>query len=399
MPAPADIDSTLRALGLSDARPAFQDGWADSQRSFRAGNVAFLQPGFVDQCSAWLGMAGDAREALLNALPLYARNAALQRLAWHCHATLFQLADDPIVRAHQWPLLPGDLGEGAALFYAFVALSGLPHVQRLHHARSIPETVTRDTLSDIELWMRDHRQKHGAWGFIARGWISLHLTGKLYKLGRLQFAFDTFRFEVRVFRNRTTRRVVVLGQPREENRAFTGKIVPPDGSEPVERGVLAANDWEPVLAPGDPTLGVHIAASGPMDHAACGESFRHAVEFFPRHFPEQPYRAFTCWSWLMDANLEQCLAPESNIVRFLREWYLHPVPDANDNQLFERVFGGRFDNIDEAPRDTALRHAIVAHIKSGGSFRSGAGVLFPEDLDWGAQVYRRSWTHAPKTSL
>ena len=98
--------------------------------------------------------------------------------------------------------------------------------------------------------------------------------------------------------------------------------------------------------------------------------------------------AVTCSSWLLDPQFEDWLKPESNIVRFLREWYLAPRPGANDGQTFERIFGGPVDDINTAPRDSSLRRAILDHMKAGGRWRSTASVIFPEDINWGAQVYR-----------
>ena len=58
--------------------------------------------------------------------------------------------------------------------------------------------------------------------------------------------------------------------------------------------------WRQVLAPGDPVLGLHMPPGSPLDFALCGESLQGALEFFPRHYPDQPFRAFACESWLLD---------------------------------------------------------------------------------------------------
>ena len=41
-----------------------------------------------------------------------------------------------------------------------------------------------------------------------------------------------------------------------------------------------------------------------------------------------------------------------------------------------------------APQKTSLQRAVVAFAKQGGHLRAAGGVIFPEDLDWGKQVYR-----------
>jgi hypothetical protein len=172
--------------------------------------------------------------------------------------------------------------------------------------------------------------------------------------------------------------------------AVTGSPILPQGRALNREASLPASEWRQVLGPGDPTLNLHIPAGSPMSHQECGESFRRAIEFFPKHFPERPYSAFVCGSWLLNGELQEFLPLESNIVRFQKELYLFPI-GLNRDSVFWRVFGGVPEDLGEAPRDTALRRAILDRAASGEPFRPTAGgcFLFPEDLDWGAQVYLR----------
>ena len=160
-------------------------------------------------------------------------------------------------------------------------------------------------------------------------------------------------------------------------------------AEPV---VLDKAHWAPSMAKGDPVLFVHIPAGwrhGPLSHEVCGESFRQAGEFFARHFPEQAFRGFVTVSWLLDGQLAEHLPGESNIVRFLRRFYLLPLAGTDDAQFTERVFGGPVDDWDAAPQDTSLRRMAVAHVRAGGRWRCGSGFRLWADLDAPADVYHR----------
>jgi hypothetical protein len=84
------------------------------------------------------------------------------------------------------------------------------------------------------------------------------------------------------------------------------------------------------------------------------------------------------------------LPPDSNIVRFQKEFYLFPI-FSGGRSGFERIFGGDFRDLSKAPRDTTLRRAVLGHLEAGGYLRGGGALLFAEDLDWGAQVYRKMW--------
>ena len=222
-----------------------------------------------------------------------------------------------------------------ALQPAVALLARLPEVRALHAGRAIPAAVTKATLLDMEVWLRDYRQKHGAWGFDQVTWTQLHFSGRLYALGRLQF----------------------------EIAAFDLPVVP---------GVLVS---------GDPVLFVHIPATGKLDDAACGQSFRQAGEFFPRHFPEYAFKAFVCESWMLDRQLERWLPAKSNLVRFLRRFHPLAIPGATDEQMWERVFGGRVANLATAPRATALQRAMLDHIAAGGQWRKAAGYILRAEIE------------------
>ena len=221
-----------------------------------------------------------------------------------------------------------------ALQPAIDLLKRLPEIRAFHAAHGVSETLTRAVLLDLELWMRDYRQKHGRWGFDNTQWLSFHFSGKLYALGRLQFEVGNFNL-------------------------------------PAVPGVLSS---------GDPVLKVHIPATGKLDDAACGQAFRQAIDFFPRHFPEHKFTAFTCESWMMDRQLERWLPAESNLVRFLRRFHPLPVPNGTDEQMWERVFGGRVTKLATAPRDTALQRAMLDHIAAGGEWKQSAGYILREEI-------------------
>ena len=175
---------------------------------------------------------------------------------------------------------------------------------------------------------------------------------------------------------------------REENGIIIANPVTPGGAALPEQIRLDTAEWQPILAEGDPTLGVHIPEIGPMDHAACGESFRRAMEFFPRHYPERPFRAFTCHSWLCDPQFETLMPPNWNMWKFQHEFYLYPTPAAGAHQMFKQLFGRESIALGDIPQTSSFLRLITRHLQSGGQLFGGGGVIFPEDLNWGAAVYR-----------
>jgi len=241
----------------------------------------------------------------------------------------------------------------AGMFHVVVLLSVLPSLRAFYHERRIPHAVFDQTMGDLARNIRAFQKNRGYLGLDlypagARWFRAHHFAGMLFELGRLHFNFQPFGYDLHAYRHTANREVVLLagdqmcfddaGRPAQadDKEAWTAafhpdartihghRLRPETGRAARSLVNLPAGLWQPILGKGDPILGVHIHADGPMAHDQCGESFRRAMDFFPRHFPEYEIRAFTCNSWLMDHQFAKYLSPKSNIVRFLSEYYLFP---------------------------------------------------------------------------
>lgn len=170
-----------------------------------------------------------------------------------------------------------------------------------------------------------------------------------------------------------------------------GNPISPRGFAIKELIKLPAREWKKVLSTGDGVLEVHIPAESKLSHEACGESFKMSVDFFNKHFPELPFCGYMCTSWLLDPQLKEILPATSNIVKFQCEFYLYPIL-SHDFQAFERVFGGKQDNIEslKLKAQTSLQKAIINHISKGNHMRQGGMFLLKEDLKhWGKAFYQQ----------
>ncbi len=405
---------TYARLGLRAPDEATAGAWDETQRSYpgNTGGAPFVfAPEYVARCCADLRFSAEVVDALKLAAEECHRSEDINRLGWHWYQRLSIGARIPHFPA-VWELN----ANWARLFFALVFVARSPRVLEFHRTRRIVHAISIDTLSDLELWAREHKRLKGQWGMHMPGWLSNHFTGRLFKLGRLQFESHNSYSDVVAYRNTATQKVVLFagsgafradGQYASADRgreraAFTaefsddgsrirGHPVSPRGfvlQKPVE---LNSAEWTRIFGPGDPVLGIHIAATGPMDHAECGSSMFRAAPFYAAHFPDRPFKAFACGSWLLDPQFEKYLPRESNIVRFLSEFYLHPAPHAHDEQTYDRVFDNAHIDVNVAPQRSALQKAIVEHVNSGGRWRAGSALYFPDDLNWGTQVYRAMW--------
>jgi len=402
--------------------------WEESQRTMPEGELVFLTPDAVAENCRLSGFEAKAIPYLQAAANQIASEPNLLKLAWHCHYLSCRSKSYPHSDMRSWPSLEGVLGEYDGAFYLLIALSGIPQARAFHQARSIPEQVALDTYFDTSLWARDYKARNGVWGVSCHvlPWLFNHLSGELYRLERLQFMQRPFRQKLRAFRNRVTHKVKVLSDAGVRFRGdgqidgtggisdsetgwtsrllidgdkITGTPIHPTGIALNREISLSLNIWEIILAVGDYILEVHIPAGSHMDFDACGDSFCQAVDFFPRYFPDRPFNGFCCTSWLLNTQFQDmvlgskfvnCLPTNSNIVRFQREFYLFPI-FSGGRSGFERIFGKDYKDLSKAPRKTTLQRAVLNHLQAGGYLRSGGGLLFAEDLNWGNQVYRKNF--------
>lgn len=413
------FDEVANHLGLGEAHSLMKETWPLTQARFGENERPFLDPVVTAESCHFLEMPEAFTREAVAAIPIVREDDLLVRYLWHC--TLL-LADARL----KWP--PGggfphirpDSTPGAGMGYALVFLNRLPDAAKLYAERGIDKSVMRDTFRDFQLWTEFYRLKTGKWGLANLGWLQGHLRLQLFALGRLQFKLEHYGYDFHGWRQRSTGCVVLLAgegmvlhpqgyfanadrcaEPppgswtafyEEDEKAVRGMPVDPRGTVLKNPVRLSRADWVKVLDKGDPTVGIHIPAGGPMDFAACGESFSRVAPFFARYAPDHAFKALTCGSWLLDPQFEGRLPDCSNTVRFLREMYLTPMPGASDYAFFERIFNG----VRPAPGAseegmTTMQKAIWRFSRSGGTWRTTACVLFPEDLAWGRQAYRLMW--------
>ncbi|MBN8216096.1 MAG: DUF5596 domain-containing protein [Spirochaetes bacterium] len=371
------LDELIQRSAFTGNVEALAPGYDERERRTPSGGCHLLDEGGLGKAADFLRLAAPYADALLSAARSVRSDEALSHLAWHCQGLLEEPVNEKGYSA-AWPTPSPESDEGASTLWALVLLGALDGLKARYRERAIPESILIDTLSDFQVWMDHYKATTGRLGFGQVNWLRNHFVPRIFRLGRLQFAFEHFPFELRAFHRKPGSLALVDG---------AGRLVPAAGGAPGAK-VFDPSGWTEVVHQGCPTLGIHIPASGPLDPVACGESIHAAFAFFPKYFPGYDWKAMTCVSWLLDPQLEKSLGPDANLSRFLREFYLFPVPGANDNQLWERVFGRRYDPWEEAPTDTSLRRAVIAHLRAGGKWANGGGLIVPEGYRWGGAMYR-----------
>ncbi|WP_350281514.1 acyltransferase domain-containing protein [Kribbella sp. HUAS MG21] len=263
-----------------------------------------------------LGFADADREA---AEEFAADQAVVKDLADQIRDAIGKLGSEPQFR------MPEDPRNSVQAF-----LDTLPDIRRYHAERGIPDDISWATLADLGQQLKVNRRTHGTYGLETHWWMTIHWTGQIYALGRLQY---------------------LLHQ------------VPAD--KPV-----------PGTEPGEWIIGVHIPEIGPLTPEAVDDSLQQAREFFPRYFPEYPVKTANLWSWLIDPYLLDNLPQDSNMVKFGRRFTPYGTPnDSQDSAIFFTFRTHGLERLDELPQDTRLQQLVVRRIKEGGTWQSAYGYL------------------------
>ena len=203
-----------------------------------------------------------------------------------------------------------------------------PVVHAYHLDLGISPDVSAASLADLGLQLRINRRVHGRFGLDTWAWLTLHMAGNLFRLGRLQF------------------HLVPAG----------GHLVPAGGQ---------GSEW---------VLGVHIPEDGGLSPDLVDASFDEAKWFFPRHFPDKPARKATCDSWMLDPYLVERL-PQSNIASFARRFTLDRCTDAPTDAIYFTFRQRGLDALDKLPRETSLQRVVLERIDDGGTWQLGHGHL------------------------
>lgn len=415
-----DWKSLLASLGEEDCFEAMQEGRQEFEATLPATIPAFLTPARFRVSREWAGLEPEMDRALEAVAQQIVANPALLYLARHGYRLLYEETGDAEFR--KWPALERALPGFGGVFYLLLVLDAVPKIRAVHQARGVPEAITRATCGDIGGAARRHRRLFGEPGMERRmlPWFRNWASGEIHRLGRFQYMLRSFHGRLEVYRNRRTGRTLALsaegirfnregyidktGSVRDTKQGWTSRLVreedtvtgsplSPYGMALPQETTLSLHEWARVLTHGDPVLEMHIPDGEPMPPEACLASMQQALTFFPQVYPNQPFHAFACYSWIFNTQLEQMLPPTANLVQFQREPYLFPLPFRGKEGVYY-VFHRDEDEFDlaTAPRDSTLQRAYAARLEAGQPLRGGGCFLLMDDLAaFGTQLYRSQW--------
>lgn len=223
-----------------------------------------------------------------------------------------------------------------------VVIKAAEYTREFYKKRGISEEILFDTLSDISIWC----ENNGNIGLKNYRWISNHIRGELFKLGRLQFQIY-----------------------KCSNVSLNYKKLP--------------------FKFGDNLIYVHIPQGEKLYNEACAESVKSAEQFFSRFFKDYKYKYFFCESWLLYEKNIEFMCNAGNIVQFMSLFDIAYSVD-DDRQALERIFGidetvyrnifcrimgKRKSDISSYPEETSLQKSAKNYMINGGKLGIGIGTI------------------------
>lgn len=281
---------------------------------------------------------------------------------------------------------------GLNMLTGLALLSQMPECYHTLSALGLPEEEIIRTMRIPEAAVGLFRQTHnGIPGFHRLHWYQRLIKGHLFRIGRLEIELYTgFRGRAQIFRSRSgeiislghERRVhasgIALGSAKAESLegAWEANVEETDvcwigfpynakGLVAHQKVYLPKGEWEKVLSRNDPVVALHIPADGRLDPVAVTRSVERIGAFLQTYFPEYPYAAFTCNSWLINPEVVSLLGPDSNISKFAARFHplTHKTPGTS---VFSFVFHKSAPVVlEELPENTRLEKALKAYYLSG----------------------------------
>ena len=208
-------------------------------------------------------------------------------------------------------------------------VNAVPRLQKVYERLGISQEIMWDTLIDLKCKLIEHRNVEGHWGTDAIAWYRRVFTGKIIKLGRLEYEPITYKWET--------------------SYGDTVKEIP--------------------------VINMHVPSCGSLPPESVLDSLKRAYRYFGTE--GQPL-TFVAASWMMYPPMcEAVFGKDSNLYFFyscfdMLEQYADPA-----NKNFWRIFNMHYSPtaLNAAPADTTLRRNLLAWMKAGNDMGVGRGAF------------------------
>lgn len=262
----------------------------------------------------------------------------------------------------------------------------------------LPHDVICATMSCFGDEMNDYFDMFGRSGVrIYAEWFMHYLNGDIIRIGRLNFEMAKFSQHMRVYDCGGKLKVLADGEYMHKNGMVFGSSGQKDENGKYfaeiseENGAVsgyAANEYgecvphkgtfcgaREVLRRGDTVLNVHIPSHDPLTEEACEEAYKKAREIFARCYPGFKFKAFCCFSWMLEKRLKLIMGGDTNITRFADKFTAFPTLSEEDGVLQFLFHTKKKPPFSALPENTSMQRAVKEYLCGGGHFYEKGGVF------------------------
>ncbi len=298
------------------------------------------------------------------------------------------------------------VGEGLVydFLHLFAAIPTIPESVRFFKDRGVPQDIIDATLQEYDYCFELCNTNIGRIAF-DRGrlsWIKHTIFHHLIRVGRFKFELPVKRVDgVRVYKNKNGdvkvfadglhmhRNGRILGSVACEDEAggYLAEITETeseisgyaivDGNVSREKETLSKSEWELYLSADDPVIPIHIPREGKFDRETIEATYETMRELMKNCFPDMPYKAFHCKTWMMSRDLRKVLKPDSNILAFQSKFTHYPTK-SDGTWVFGWVFAGEggIANLENLSENTSLQRAVKKLYLDGDHIYDDCGFFF-----------------------
>lgn len=142
-------------------------------------------------------------------------------------------------------------------------------------------------------------------------------------------------------------------------------------------------EYETSKKDGKDMVNIHIPAGTKLNVYENLKSFKGAIDFFEKHYPEFKPEGMMCESWLLSNEIEEVMGGPTNISRFGDMFDKYSIGDERGDAVFRFVynFAAPYPPIEDVPENTTLQRKLKAYMLSGKRVYAMGGTISKEKLE------------------
>lgn len=191
----------------------------------------------------------------------------------------------------------------------------------LYQKWRISDEIFIDSLKCFSRFVREHHESFGIYGFDREWWTVRQLSGKLFRIGELEYEFKE-------------------NQKKGKEQRY---------------------------------ISLHIPSDANLELEAVHRSYRLAGIFVRQYFPAYIHAKIRCSSWLLAPALREVLPSNSKIIRFQKEFVIQHVEESES--FMQWVYKRADIPWESLPEETTLQRNLKQYILTGRKVGEGVGYL------------------------